>query len=110
MDVSFGEFMKKVVLPVLLIAVLLLLFVPICKAKGEMDYFLLWILVGCPFGIGKMFAWLVPSNFDLGASVGIIAVNFIIGGLIGGVVAVYRLIYAAFYTVKTILALTVCRV
>ncbi len=109
MDVTFGEFMKKVVLPLLLVTVLLLLFVPLCKAEGEMNYFLLWILVGCPFGIGKMCGWLIPWNFDLAGTVGVLALNFIVGGLIGGVVVIYRLIYAAFYMVKTILALTVCR-
>lgn len=109
MDVTFGEFMKKVILPLALIGILLLIFQPICKAEGEMNYFLLWILVGCPFGIGKMFGWLIPWNFDLAGTVGVIALNFIIGGLIGGVVVVYRVLYAAFYTIKTILALTVCR-
>lgn len=109
MNVTFGEFMKKVVLPILLVGVLLLIFVPISKAEGEIDYFLLWILVGCPFGIGKMFGWLVPRNFDIAGTVGVIAVNFIIGGLIGGVVVGYRLLYAAFYMVKAVLALTICR-
>lgn len=109
MDVTFGEFMKKVVLPILLVGILLLIFIPISKAEGKIDYFLLWILVGCPFGIGKMFGWLVPRNFDIAGTVGVIAVNFIIGGLIGGVVVVYRLLYAVFYTVKTVLALTICR-
>ena len=67
-----------------------------------MDYFLLWILVGCPFGIWKMFLWLVPGSFGIAGTVGVFALNFIIGGLIGGVVAIYRLVYAAFYLLRIV--------
>ena len=56
-----------------------------------------------------MFAWLVPSGFGIAGTVGVVALNFIIGGLIGGVVAVYRLVYAVFYTVKTVFALVTGR-
>ncbi|MEG0154938.1 MAG: DUF6050 family protein [Lachnospiraceae bacterium] len=95
------EFCVKVILPLLTIGLLLLMFLPICKSDGKIDYFLLWILVGCPFGIGKMFMWLVPSGYGIAGTVGVVALNFIVGGLIGGCVAVYKVIYAAFYTLKT---------
>jgi len=49
-----------------------------------------------------MFLWLVPGGFGIAGTVGVVALNFIVGGLIGGVVAVYRLVYAAFYLLQTV--------
>lgn len=99
------DFFVKVIFPLVAIGLLLLMFLPVCKTNGEIDYFLLWILVGCPFGIQKMFVWMIPKGYDIGGTVGILAMNFIIGGLIGGFVAVYRVIYAAFYILKSFMGL-----
>ena len=46
-----------------------------------------------------MFVWLVPHGYDLGGSVGIIAVNFIVGGLI---ILTWRLVVAVWYIPLTI--------
>lgn len=94
------EFLIKVILPLAGISLLLLLFVPLCKANGKMDYFLLWVLVGCPFGLQKMFVWLIPKGHGLSGTVGVVALNLIVGGIIGGFIAAYRIIYAVFYTLK----------
>lgn len=90
------EIFWKVIIPLVVIGLLLLMFLPVCRKDGQIDYFLLWILVGCPFGIRKMFVWIIPRGFDISGTVGVVAFNFIIGGLIGGVVAVYTIIKAAF--------------
>ena len=80
-------FFKKVVLPVALAAFLFFLFRPVCtEENGAVNYVLLWILCGIPFGIG--------------GTVGIWAVNFIVGGLIGGVILLWRLACAVFYLFK----------
>ena len=86
----------KTILPLTLIWLLYAMFLPVCSKNGEVDYFLLWILVGCPFGIKKMWAWLVPSGFDLSGTVGVLALNFILGGLIGGFVVIVRIIQAIY--------------
>jgi uncharacterized membrane protein YccC len=99
------EFMKKVFLPVVLIGLLLLLFKPIYIVDGEVNILYLWLLVGIPFGMRRMCLWLVPKNYGISGTVGIIAVNFIIGGLIGGAVAVFQLIQAVWYCLKCILPL-----
>ena len=52
------------------------------------------------FWYRKMFLWLVPRNYDIAGTVGIWAVNFIVGGLIGGVVLIWRLACAVFYLFK----------
>lgn len=88
------ELFKKSVLPLGLVGLLVLAFYPVCTAQGELDVFLLWILVGFPFGIGRMFLWLVPKNFGLGASLGVFALNVMVGGLIGGVVVVIKVVIA----------------
>lgn len=70
--------------------------------NGETEYFYVWLCCGIPFGIRRMFVWLVPHGYDLGGTVGIIAVNFIIGGLIGGVILTWRLVVAVWYIPLTI--------
>lgn len=93
---------SKTIVPLVTIGILLLIFYPVCVENGSGNWFLLWILVGCPFGIGKMFVWLIPKNFGIAGMVGIIAFNFIIGGLIGGVIAMVKLIGAFIYLVQIV--------
>ena len=95
-DMIIKRLFTKTILPLTLIWLLYTMFLPVCSERGEVDYFLLWILVGCPFGIKKMWAWLVPSGFDLSGTVGVLALNFILGGLIGGFVVIVRIIQAIY--------------
>jgi len=103
--VTVGEFFKKVILPVALIGLLLLLFKPIYMSDGEVNYLYMWLLVGIPFGMQKMCVWLVPWNYGISGTVGIIALNFIVGGLIGGVVAVVRVVQAVWYCLRSLTAI-----
>ena len=45
-----------------------------------------------PFGIRRMCIWLIPSDFGIAGSIGVLALNCIIGGLIGGVVLIMKVI------------------
>ena len=82
------DFFKKTVLTVV-IAYLLFTWGKILFSKGgQPDYFLIWIFCGIPFGIRRMWVWVVPFGHDLAATAGIIALDFIVGGLIGGVVLI----------------------
>lgn len=74
----------KVVLPTLAISLWLLTCYPVCKKAEGFDFFLYWILAGFPFGIRKMCLILIPKNFGIAGSMGVLALNGIIGGLIGG--------------------------
>lgn len=78
------DFLKHTVLTLVIALFLFLIFKSVFTKNGETEYFYVWLCCGIPFGIRRMFVWLVPHGYDLGGSVGIIAVNFIIGGLIGG--------------------------
>ena len=78
----------KVVFPVLAIGIWLLTCYPVCDRVEGFDYFLFWILAGFPFGIRKMCMWLIPRNFGIAGSIGVLALNGMVGGLIGGFVLI----------------------
>ena len=80
----------KIILPAGLLAAWMLTCYPVCNKADGFDVFLYWILVGCPYGLRKMCMILVPKNFGIAGSMGILALNCVVGGLIGGVVAIWR--------------------
>lgn len=96
------DFLKHTVLTLVIALFLFLIFKSVFTKNGETEYFYVWLCCGIPFGIRRMFVWLVPHGYDLGGTVGIIAVNFIIGGLIGGVILTWRLVVAVWYIPLTI--------
>ena len=77
---------KKVIVPALVIAVLFAVLRPLCIQDGKCNYLLLLLLMGIPFGIGKMCVWMVPRGFDLGGTLAVWTMNFLIGGLIGRII------------------------
>ena len=87
------DFLKKAVLPIVIAPLLFSIFSRIFTENGARDYFLIWLACGVPFGIGKMFT-LIPIGFDIAGTVGIVALN---GGLIGGVILIWRLAVAVWY-------------
>lgn len=89
----------KIVLPVSLLAVWMITCYPICRKAEGFDFFLYWVLVGCPYGIRKMCMILIPKNFGIA---GILALNCIVGGLIGGVVVILRMVMVLMEIIKII--------
>lgn len=59
---------------------------------GELDYVWLWILCGLPFGLHRMCLWLIPGSGFFRGWIALFALNFIIGGVIGDFVLVWRLL------------------
>lgn len=102
-----SEFTKHVLVPVLSALFLAALFCPLCMGNGECDYLKLWFFVGIPFGIHRMFLWIVPKGYDIGGSMGILALNLFIGGVIGGIALAWRLAVAAAYLVRMMIAGTI---
>ena len=84
----------KVILPVLAISFMVLFCYPVCNKPEGFDFFMFWILVGLPFGIRRMWLWLIPRNYGIAGSLGILALDCIIGGIIGGFMAVIAMIKA----------------
>jgi len=96
------DFFSKVVLPVVIAWSLYAMFKPVFTKEGVTDYFLVWLMCGIPFGIRRVYLWIIPRGFDIGGTVGVWAINFIVGGLIGGVVLIWRLVCAAWYLILTV--------
>lgn len=85
-------FFKDILIPVVEIAIMLILAYPICNKSGNIDFFLLWLIVGFPFGIKHMIMWFIPHNYGISGTVGVIGLDCIIGGIIGGFVVSYKII------------------
>ena len=81
----------KIIIPVFLIAVWMITCYPVCSKEEGFDLFLYWIMVGYPFGIHRMCLWLLPRNYGISGNIGVFALNRIIGGLIGGVVLIVKI-------------------
>ena len=80
------DFFKRTVLPAVIALFLFFMFKNVFTEDGQTNYFYVWLCCGIPFGIRRMFVWLVPHGYDIAGTVGIIALNFILGGIIGGVI------------------------
>ena len=95
------DFMKKTVVPVAVALLLFSIFSRIFVENGSPDYFLIWLACGVPLGIGKMFT-LIPIGFGISGTVGVVALNLVLGGLIGGVILIWKLAVALWYLPLTI--------
>ena len=104
---AIKDFFCKTILPVAAAALLYWIFRSACVKTGELDYLWLWILCGLPFGLHRMCLWIVPGGGSLGGGIALFALNFIIGGVIGGFVLVWRLIVAVWYVPLTVWRLIV---
>ena len=92
----------KIILPVCVLVLWMITCYQVCNKAEGFDYFLYWILVGCPYGIRKMCMFLVPKNFGIAGSMGILALNCIVGGLIGGIIVLVRIIVIFTEIIKVI--------
>lgn len=68
----------------------------ICRMDDGFNYYLYWILCGFPFGIRRMCMLLIPRNFGIAGSMGVLAVNAIVGGFIGGFILIATAIRSFF--------------
>lgn len=95
---------EQLILPVLFATIFAMLFKPIYIQDGVINYFLAWILIGFPFGIRKMFFILIPSKYDLGGTIGVMVLNIIVGGIIGGFVLIADIILGSFNLLKLVIS------
>lgn len=82
----------NVILPVVLIGIIIIVCYPVCVKEDRFDFFQFWLLTGFIFGVRKMSLILLPKNLGIGESIGVIALNCLIGGLIGGFVLCFIII------------------
>ena len=62
--------MLKAILTIYSAAVVTAVFYPLCVDGAGCDYLKLWLLAGIPFGVRRMFLWVMPQGFDIGSTVG----------------------------------------
>ena len=79
---------------------------PMTRTEAIKEFFKKAVLP-VAIGIHRMCVWIVPGGSSLGGGAALFALNFIIGGLIGGFVLVWRLLVAAWYVPLTIYRLIV---
>lgn len=96
---TIKDFMKKVILPVAIVWILFSILAPVCTEQGVCDWRMVMLFAGIPFGIHKMFFLLIPRGFDISGTVGVVAFNILIGGVIGSVILIWRLFMAGIYVV-----------
>ena len=78
------------------------LFRPVCMDGGVCNYFLLSLLVGIPFGIGRMVLILPPASYDIGGSIGVLALDCLVGGALGCIAIVYQLALEVVHLIITV--------
>lgn len=100
--VVIRQFIIKSVLPATIVLLLYFIFKSACMKDGCIDYFLLWLLCGLPFGIHRMFLWIIPGGRSFGGGIAVFALNFLLGAVIGGVVLIWRLLVAVWYVPLTV--------
>ena len=93
------RFIVSVLLPLAIAAAFALFFRAVYTSPEGINYLLMWICIGIPFGIHRMCVWLVPTKFDLAGTVGIIFLNVLVGGIIGGFALVYQVCKGSVQTI-----------
>ena len=76
-------------LPVAVTAKLFFIFKSAYTKDGITDYFMLWLLCGMPFGIHRMFIWIIPGGRSFGGIIAVFALSILLGAIIGGIVIVW---------------------
>ena len=64
----------------------------ICNSDNGFSVFLFWILMGLPFGLGKIRAIFIPTRLGLAGELGVFALDAILAGLIGGVFLIRKIV------------------
>lgn len=95
-------FMKNCILPIVIMGFLYLIFRTACIEGETVNYLLLWLLCGLPFGLHRMCLWIIPGGRSFGGSIAVFALNFLIGAIIGGFVLLWRLAVAIWYIPLTV--------
>ena len=88
------QFFFKSVVPITVALLLFFIFRSACTKDGQINYLWLWILCGIPFGIHRMFFWIIPGG-SMASFVAQGLAVLVLGGIIGGFVLAWKLIVAA---------------
>ena len=95
--------MTKTILLLIAIGLWMAVCIPIASRPEGFNYFMFWVIAGIPFGIRYMFFKLMPKGYGISGTIGAIALNIIIGGIIGGVMLMIRIVAISIETVKMLI-------
>ena len=93
----------KILIPSLFIALWLTVCIPIASRPEGFNYLMFWIIAGIPFGLRYMFFKLMPKGYGISGTIGAFALNIIIGGIIGGIMLMTRIVGISMETVKMLI-------
>lgn len=79
----------------------------ICKSEEGFQYFVYWIILGFPFGFQKLRMLFVAKNLGIAGELGVLALDAIIAGLIGGMFLVKKIVLILVDYVKAIMKLII---
>ena len=83
------------------------MFINLCTdSAGTVDYVKLFILCGIPFGITRL---IVFPLFGLNGMLATLIFSFFIGGAIGGIILIWRLLVALYYIPLTAVRFVIAR-
>ena len=94
--------MKRLVTATITVLFIVLLFRPVYMTETGCNWLLLWMCIGIPFGMRRMFL-VLPRGYDLGGTVGMFVFGILLGGLIGGFICIWELLKGLGLTVALIL-------
>ena len=98
------QFFFKSVMPITTALLLFFIFKSACTQDGQVDYLRLWILCGLPFGVHRMFFWIIPGG-SMASFVSQGLATIVLGGMVGGFVLFQKLSLAIIYIPMTVVRL-----
>ncbi|MDD4370150.1 MAG: DUF6050 family protein [Anaerostipes sp.] len=104
MTITLETIIKKSILPLTFISIWCWLVWQFAHSLHQAELWKTWMMAGFPFGIRRESVWLIPRNFDIGGTVGVWAINIIVGSLIGGFVVIWQVMRAFYILVKECLS------
>ena len=64
----------------------------ICRSEEGFQYFVYWIIMGFPFGFRRLSFFLVPRGLGIAGEIGVLALDTIVAGLIGGIFLIKKIV------------------
>lgn len=102
MKTALKLFFIKSVIPISTVLLLFGIFKSACVTNGEVDYVLMWIVCGIPFGLYRMYFWITPHTSSVSGFISQCTAILLLGGVSGGFVLAWRLIIALLYVPVTV--------
>ena len=94
------DFIKKHGVPIAVFIITILIFTSL--EQGSIGRFIVWVVAGIPFGMKFFRLRLFARGYDTGATIAIFILPYILGGLIGVPVLLWRILMAVVGLIKMV--------